>query len=133
MYSLANIANAFVTSTEVYAWLRLIAGIGLAGELGAAVTLVSEIMSKESRGFGTAIVASVGILGAVAASLVGDFFSWKVAYIVGGVMGLALLALRAGLLESGMFEQLKTQSVKKGEFLHLFTHPERLRRYISSF
>lgn len=131
MYSLANIANAFVTNTEVYAWLRLIAGIGLAGELGAAVTLVSEIMSKESRGFGTAIVASVGILGAVAASLVGDFFSWKVAYIVGGVMGLALLALRAGLLESGMFEQLKTQNVKKGEFLHLFTHPERLRRYIS--
>jgi putative MFS transporter len=131
LYSLANIANAFVTDVDVYGWLRFIAGVGLAGELGAAVTLVSEIMSKESRGYGTAIVASVGILGAVVASLVGDFFSWKVAYIVGGVMGLALLALRASLMESGLFEKVRNLEIKKGEFLHLFTSKKRFKKYIA--
>src|SRR5262245_24753467 len=119
LYSLANIANAFVPNPEVYAWLRLLAGIGLAGELGAAITLVSEVMSKETRGFGTTIVASVGILGAVVASLIGDSFSWKVAYLVGGCMGLALLALRAGLLESGMFSSMQKRSVSRGRFHQL--------------
>lgn len=130
LYSLANIANAFVTDVHMYGALRLIAGIGLAGELGAAITLVSEIMSKETRGYGTTIVASVGILGAVAASLIGDFFDWKVAYIVGGVMGLGLLTLRAGLIESGMFDQVKTTDVARGAFLKLFSQTKLLKRYV---
>lgn len=131
MYSLANIANAFVPNPEVYAWLRLIAGIGLAGELGAAITLVSEVMSKETRGYGTTIVASVGILGAVLASLIGDYFNWKVAYLVGGGMGLALLALRAGMLESGMFDSMKKKrAMARGHFHQLFTDPRRFGRYL---
>lgn len=131
LYSLANIANAFVTSPEAYAWLRLAAGIGLAGELGAAVTLVSEVMSKEDRGLGTAVVASVGILGAVAASLIGDFFDWKVAYLVGGVMGLSLLALRAGLVESGMFRAMSQSTVGRGRFHQIFLQPQILFRYVN--
>lgn len=132
MYSLANIANAFVTTPEMYAVLRFIAGVGLAGELGAAITLVSEVMSKETRGYGTTVVASVGILGAVVASLVGDYFDWQVAYLVGGAMGLALLALRASLLESGMFHSMHTKKdVARGHFHQLFTHPDRLIRYLS--
>jgi len=131
MYSLANIANAFVPNPEVYAWLRLIAGIGLAGELGAAITLVSEIMSKEKRGMGTTIVASVGILGAVLASWIGDHLSWKVAYLVGGFMGLGLLGLRAGLLESGMFASMKVKDVPCGHFHQLFTSRDRVGRYLS--
>ncbi len=131
LYSLANIANAFVPNPEVYAWLRLIAGIGLAGELGAAICLVSEVMSKESRGYGTTIVASVGILGAVFASLIGDYFSWKVAYLVGGGMGLALLALRAGMMESGMFDSMKKKSkLARGHFHQLFTDRIRFGRYL---
>lgn len=130
MYSLANIANAFVPNPEVYAWLRFIAGIGLAGELGAAITLVSEIMSKESRGVGTAIVASVGILGAVMASLIGDTFDWQVAYLVGGGMGLCLLALRALSLESGMFHAMKEKSLARGKFHQLFTSRDTLLRYL---
>ncbi len=130
LYSLANIANAFVTTPEMYGYLRLIAGIGLAGELGAAVTLVSEVMSRESRGYGTAIVASVGILGAVAAALIGDFFKWKVAFLVGGGMGLALLALRAGMLESGLFDSMKSKPVSKGHFHLLLTRPHTLGRYL---
>lgn len=132
LYSLANIANAFVPNAEVYAWLRFIAGVGLAGELGAAITLVSEVMSKESRGLGTTVVASVGILGAVAASLIGDYFSWQTAYLVGGVMGLALLALRAGLIESGMFDAMAKSKKKlaRGHFHQLFTDPKRLGRYV---
>ena len=129
LYSLANIANAFVPDPEVYAWLRFLAGVGLAGELGAAITLVSEVMSKESRGFGTAVVASVGILGAVLASLIGDFFDWKVAYLVGGGMGLGLLALRAGLLESGLFRAMDDK-VARGHFHSLFTRPRILGRYL---
>src|SRR5882762_615963 len=35
MYSLANIGNGFVTNVTQYAALRFIAGLGLAGELGA--------------------------------------------------------------------------------------------------
>ncbi len=129
LYSLANIANAFVTNTDVYAILRFFAGIGLAGELGAAITLVSEVMSKESRGYGTAIVASVGILGAVVASLIGDTFSWQTAYLVGGGMGLALLLLRATLVESKMFSEVKNSTVVKGDFFKLFTSPDRFARY----
>ena len=130
LYSVCNILNAFVADPETYAWLRFFAGIGLAGELGAAITLVSEVMSKENRGYGTAIVASVGILGAVFAALVGDWFSWQVAYIVGGVMGLALLGLRAGLLESGMFEGMLKAEAKRGQFHRLFTSPRMFARYM---
>lgn len=130
LYSLANIANAFVPNPEVYAWLRFIAGIGLAGELGAAITLVSEVMHKDKRGYGTTVVASVGILGAVAASLIGDYFSWQTAYLVGGGMGLGLLALRAGLLESGMFNSMAKTSVERGHFHQLFMNADRLGRYV---
>jgi MFS transporter, putative metabolite:H+ symporter len=131
MYSLANIANAFVTDPQSYALLRFVAGVGLAGELGAAITLVSEMMSKETRGIGTTIVASVGILGAVFASFVGDMFDWKVAYIVGGCMGLALLVLRLKMLESGMFESVKHKGVRRGDFFMLFKSPQRFSLYMS--
>jgi putative MFS transporter len=131
LYSIANIANAFVHDVTSYAALRFIAGLGLAGELGAGITLVSEILPKESRGYGTTVVASVGIMGAVVAVLVGDAFDWRVAYIVGGVMGLALLVLRIGVYESGMFEGLKQRAVSRGNFLALFSTPTRARRYIS--
>jgi putative MFS transporter len=131
LYSAANIANAFVGSVGAYAALRLIAGIGLAGELGAGITLVSEIMSRESRGYGTTIVAAVGITGAVAAALVGDFFDWRIAYIVGGVMGIALLLLRIGVFESGMFQQVKASDVSRGNFFTLFAERRRAIKYVS--
>lgn len=131
LYSLANIANAFVPNAEWYAALRFLAGVGLAGELGAAITLVSEIMSKENRGIGTTIVASVGILGAVLASLIGDFFDWRTAYIVGGVMGLALLILRLKMFESGMYEEVhKATHVRKGDITLLFRSRERFGKYL---
>jgi MFS family permease len=128
-YSLANLANGFVQTVPQYAVLRFIAGIGLAGELGAGVTLVSELMSKESRGYGTTIIASVGLLGAVVAALVGDKLPWRTSYIVGGSMGLVLLLLRIGVRESGMFEQAKQQDVSKGNFLTLLKPPH-LQRYL---
>ena len=131
MYSVANIANAWVQSVETYAWLRFIAGIGLAGELGAGITLVSEIMPKETRGYGTTIVAATGILGAVVAALVGDYFDWRISYIVGGVMGFALLALRIGVYESGMFESVKQIGSSRGNVLQLFNTWERARKYVA--
>lgn len=129
MYSAANLANAWVQSVEAYAWLRFIAGVGLAGELGAGITLVSEIMPKETRGYGTTIVAATGILGAVVAALVGDLFDWRVSYIIGGVMGFALLALRIGVYESGMFESVKQIGASRGNVLQLFNTWERARKY----
>lgn len=133
LYSLANIANAFVTDVNTYAALRFLAGLGLAGELGAAVTLVAEVMSTKNRGYGTTLVAGTGVLGAVLASLIGDLFDWKVAYIVGGAMGLCLLGLRAGLLESTMFKSLREQShdVPRGAFFKLFTSVETLKKYLA--
>jgi MFS family permease len=130
LYSIANIANGFVTSVPAYAALRLLAGVGLAGELGAGITLVSEIMHRERRGYGTTLVATVGICGAVVAVLVADGFDWRAAYWVGGAMGLALLALRVGVAESGMFRQLKQTAVARGNFFALFARRDRLKRYV---
>jgi MFS family permease len=130
MYSLANILNGMVQDISQYAVLRFIAGIGLAGELGAGITLVSEVMSKEKRGYGTTIVATVGILGAVAAALVADLFEWRVAYYVGGVMGLALLVLRVGIYESGMFKNIQSEKINKGQFHQLFTDWKRFIKYL---
>ncbi len=129
LYSLANIANGFVNSVETYAALRLIAGIGLAGELGAGVTLVAEIMPKETRGYGTTLIATIGVLGAVLAAIIGDTFDWRTAYFIGGGMGLALLALRIGVYESGMFEHIKKLSVKRGSFFSLFSNKATLAKY----
>jgi MFS transporter, putative metabolite:H+ symporter len=130
MYSVANLLNGMVQDIPQYAVLRFIAGIGLAGELGAGITLVSEVMSKESRGYGTTIVASVGILGAVAAALVADYFEWRTAFYVGGVLGLLLLFLRIGVYESGMFKNLQKEKVGKGQFQHLFTNWKRFKKYV---
>lgn len=130
LYSLANIANAFVTNFEMYAVMRFLSGIGLAGELGAAVTLVSESLPQKTRGYGTTIVASIGIMGTVVAALVGDFLPWNYAYLVGGLLGLALLVLRVKIFESGMYNTVKTMEVRKGDFLSLFTSKERFVKYI---
>lgn len=132
IYSLANIGNAFVTSFEAYAILRLIAGIGLAGELGAAVTLVSELMPASRRGYGVAFVAAVGILGALFAAFIAETFSWQTAYLVGGGMGLVLLVFRIKTKDSLMFEAMyKTKEVQKGNFFMLFTNRHRFVRYLS--
>jgi MFS family permease len=145
LYSLANIANAFVSDISTYAVIRIIAGIGLAGELGAGITLVSEMMSKEKRGYGTMIIVTFGALGAVFASLVGskgDYFSqiifnltnfqlasWQVAYIIGGLMGFTLLFLRIGTIEPHYFKAIKSKNeVKKGSFKLIFSSkPNRIK------
>jgi putative MFS transporter len=130
LYSLANIANGFVQTIDQYAWLRLIAGIGLAGELGAGITLVSESLPKEKRGYGTMIVATIGVSGALLGYWVGNRFGWRNAYFVGGGLGLALLLLRVSVFESGMFEQQAQSDVARGNFLSLFTNPARLSKYL---
>jgi MFS transporter, putative metabolite:H+ symporter len=132
LYSIANILNAYAATVDQYAWLRFFAGVGLAGELGAAITLVSEVMTKETRGYGTTIVASVGISGAVLAATVGENFTWQTAYIVGGVLGLALLVLRIGIFESGMYKTVREKSVSRGNFFALFKNSERSVKYICS-
>lgn len=131
-YSLANIANGFVTNIEQYIVLRFIAGVGLAGELGAGVTLVNEIMSKEKRGYGVTVVASVGLLGAVVASLVSNRFGWRPAFWIGGAMGIALLLLRVGVAESGLFSQAKMEGVRRGDFTMIFRNIRRLSIYLYS-
>jgi len=131
LYSAANFANAYVTSVQMYAVLRFIAGVGLAGELGAAVTLVSETMTKETRGYGTAMVATIGVMGAILAAIVGEEFSWQVAYIIGGVLGVILLITRISLFESGMYKSIIKKEVVKGKFISLFTSKERFLKYIN--
>lgn len=138
LYSLANIANAFVWNVEQYAFMRFITGLGLAGELGAAVTLVSETMHKESRGWGTMLVAVGGALGAVLASSfvgqnlsIGSLANWQVAYIIGGILGLLLLLLRVGTIESGMFKSMDSvEKIKRGDLLMIFGNKERFLKYM---
>jgi predicted MFS family arabinose efflux permease len=130
LYSTANLLNAFVSTVPQYAALRFFAGIGLAGELGAGVTLVSELMNRHHRGWGTMIVAFAGMLGPVAASLVGGAIEWRHSYLIGGIMGFALLGLRIGLVESGMFRRSEREHARRGDLRMLFGSGERLRRLL---
>ncbi len=129
IYSIANILNGFAGSVETYAALRFIAGFGLAGELGAGITLVSELMDKNTRGYGTCVVAAIGLSGGVFAAVIGDIFAWRTAFIIGGVMGLCLLVLRVSISESGMFKQMKDENVEKGNFFMLFRKRQTAWRY----
>lgn len=146
LYSLGNFLNAFVTNVPQYAVLRFITGFGLAGELGAAITLVSEVLPKETRGYGTAVVAGVGVSGAILANVVAHVEAstwtrltfgwiqlqpWQWTYITGGILGFALLLLRIGVAESGMFRrQAETPGVARGDLRMLFTDWGRFRRYV---
>jgi putative MFS transporter len=131
MYSVANILNGFVTEIWQYEALRFLAGVGLAGELGAAVTLVAESLNKEDRGLATTLIATLGMMGSLCAALVGKYFAWNHAYIVGGILGLILLAARFKSFDSEMFKKLKHSNVKRGNIKILFT-PKRLKLYLSA-
>ena len=130
MYSLANIGNGFVTSLDQYALLRFVAGVGLAGELGAGITLVTEVLPKEIRGYGTTLVATLGVLGAILAYFVADLFAWRISYFVGGGMGLLLLILRFNVFESGMFKQVKEKTVDRGNVMMILTNGKRFVKYM---
>lgn len=132
LYSLGNIANGFVQTVEQYKWIRFFAGIGLAGELGAGITLVAELLPKEKRGIGTSIVAGFGITGAVVAFFVKENFHWRTCYFIGGGLGVVLLLLRVSVLESGMFKNMKEKAVSRGNIFMLIFNRSRLTRYIQS-
>lgn len=132
LYSLANICNGFVETPGQYALVRFIAGIGLAGELGAGITLVSEQTPKEKRGLATSLVAGVGLFGAVLAFIIKENFSWRICYFIGGGLGLVLLLLRISVLESGLFKQLQQQDVQRGNFFMLFNNGSRFKKYLRS-
>lgn len=132
MYSVANILNGMVQTIDQYYVLRFIAGFGLAGELGAGITLVAEIMNKENRGWGTTIVATVGVFGAVIAGIVfkvsgGD---WRLCYYIGGGLGILLLFLRILVFESGLYEKIKKSEIRRGEFSLIFSSRYRLKKYL---
>ncbi len=130
LYSLANIANGFVQTVEQYKLIRFIAGLGLAGELGAGITLVSELTSKEKRGVATSMVAGIGLTGAVVAFVMKENFDWRTCYFIGGGLGLLLLLLRISVFESGMFHDARNMQVQRGNFFMLFTNKSRLKRYL---
>ena len=130
LYSLANLANAYVGSVDQYAVCRFLGGLGLAGEIGAGITLVSELMSKERRGYGTMLVSFVGVCGFAAAGVIGDNVTWQSAYIIGGVMGIFLLLMRLSIVESALFRATRTQTVQRGDVRLLFQSPERFFRYL---
>jgi MFS family permease len=129
IYSAANFANGLVHSVTAYGICRFIAGLGLAGELGAGITLVAELMPKEKRGYATTTVAAVGVSGAVAAYFVANLFEWRTSFFVGGGLGLMLLLLRVGVAESGMFSQSKDAS-NRGNFFALFSSKNQFFKYI---
>ncbi|MFM2155418.1 MAG: hypothetical protein RL516_167 [Bacteroidota bacterium] len=131
LYSLANIANGFVNDVNTYAIVRFLAGVGLAGELGAGITLVGESMSIEKRGYGTILVATLGGLGAVSAGLAGDFLPWRTAFIAAGIVGFLLLLMRVKSMETGIFKESQSVAKHKGSFLHLFSNRQRTFKYFA--
>jgi MFS transporter, putative metabolite:H+ symporter len=130
LYSLANIANGFVSTVPQYAILRFIAGIGLAGELGAGVTLVSESLPPKLRGWGTTIIATVGLMGAVLANIISKTYSWQTSYFIGGGLGLMLLAARVSVFESGIFLRTVEKTISRGNFLLLFQNKVRFKKFM---
>jgi putative MFS transporter len=129
VYSLANFANGLVHDVNSYAIIRFIAGIGLSGELGAGITIVSETLSKEKRGYGTMVVTMIGVLGAVAAGIIGKY-DWRTAYFIGGGLGIMLLALRLGTFESGLYKGVAKTKVSKGNIFILFNNRKRFLKYL---
>jgi MFS family permease len=131
LYSLATLANGFVQTVEQYTWLRFIAGLGLAGELGASITLTSEMLPKEKRGIASAIIATSGVIGCIAAYFVYNLSGedWRLCYYIGGGMGIALLFLRIGVLESNMYDTMKSSDVPVGNFFMLLNNKDRFLRY----
>lgn len=130
-YSIANFACGFVQDVTTYKLFRFVAGIGLAGELGAGITLVSESLPKKLRAIGTSVVAGVGLLGAVAAYFTVELFSWRYAYFAGGGLGLLLLILRIGVFESGLYKSMKDfDGLQKGNLVSFFTNKDRLKLYL---
>ena len=129
LYSVANFINGYSHTLTHYACCRFFAGLGLAGELGAGITLVSEVLPSDLRGYGTTLVATIGVSGAIVGGYVAQIFSWRVAFQIGGVLGLLLLLLRIGVAESGIYQDLSGSRVKRGNFLSLFTHRERFKRF----
>ena len=132
IYSLANIGNGFVTSIGAYAALRFIAGFGLAGELGAGITLVTEILPNKIRGYGSTLVATMGVFGVLLAFLVSYLFEWRASYFIGGGLGLLLMISRIKVFESGIFLKLKEKNVKRGDIRMLFNNKTRLLKYVTS-
>lgn len=130
LYSIANIVNGFVQTPNQYALVRFIAGLGLAGELGAGITLVSELVSKEKRGLSTSLVAGIGLMGAVAAYFISLKFHWRTCYFIGGGLGFCLLMLRISVFESGMYTAVKEMKIAKGNFLMFFNKKSRFKKYI---
>src|ERR1700749_1023660 len=132
LYSIGNIANGFVQDVNQYALVRFFTGIGLAGELGAGITLVSELLPKEKRGIGTSMVAGIGLTGAVVAFFLKEQFEWRTCYFIGGGLGFILLLLRVGVLESGMFKNIEDKDVRKGAFIMLLNNGKRFKKYITA-
>jgi putative MFS transporter len=131
LYSVATILNGMVTNITQYTICRFIAGLGLAGELGASITLTTELLSKEKRGIAATIIATTGVFGTITAYFVNQWFhDWRLCYYVGGVMGLTLLLLRVRFLESAMFNAVRKTTVARGNFFMLFTNRDRLFRYL---
>lgn len=131
LYSIANFITGFVENTGQYAYARFAAGIGLAGELGAGITLVSELLPKAKRGIGTSLVAGIGLFGAVVAYFTFKFTDdWRLCYKIGGGLGIVLLVLRISVAESGMFKELRQQNVVRGNFFMFFTNANRFKKYI---
>jgi len=132
IYSIANIANGFAANVNQYAILRFVAGFGLAGELGAGITLVTEILPKRIRGYGTTLVATMGVLGALLAYVVSYLFDWRASYIIGGCLGLMLMIARIRVFESSIFLKLKEAHIKRGDVRMLFNTKTRFIKYMSS-
>lgn len=131
LYSIANFVTGFVQTVDHYAYARFVAGLGLAGELGAGITLVSELLPKNKRGVGTSLVAGIGLFGAVFAYFTFQYTQdWRLCYKIGGGLGIGLLLLRVSVAESGMFKQLKETNVSRGNVLMFFNNGERFRKYL---
>lgn len=131
LYSVANVLNGFATGYADYALYRFIAGVGLAGELGAGITLVAEVLPKEKRGLGTMLVASIGLSGALLAWVIEHNFDWRTCYFIGGALGALLLVLRVSVAESGIFKKAQSQAhVSRGNFFSLFTDRGRFVRFM---
>lgn len=134
IYSIANILNGLLSASvpfvgTVYCILRFICGFALAAELSIGIVMISETMKAKHRGYGTMIVVSFGILGAVLAAVLFEFIGihWQTLYLIGGIAGVLLLIFRFSVKETNPFLDLENQESERGSWVMIFKNRRLLK------
>ena len=107
LFSFGSLLSALAPTFELLLAARIVAGLGLGGELPVVATLVSELSPRRSRGRMIVWLESFWAYGTVLAGLIAVFvlpmWGWRGAFLIGALPALYVAYLRRALPESPRF------------------------------